>query len=197
MSKVVDFYYDFVSPAAYLAWTQLDSLCERTGARVRFRPVLLGGMLKHHGQGSPAMVPAKWQWMQKDFARYAKAYGVDFSINPHFIFNSITVMRGALWALDNQCIEVYNRAIFTAAWVDGLDLSSVDVVHQRLAEAGLDASAILEATAQPEVKQSLIHATAQACERGVFGVPSMVVEDELFFGQDRLSWVEQALSASD
>ncbi len=194
MSRTVDFYYDFISPASYLAWTQLPDLCERTGATINYKPVLLGGILKASGNNSPVTVPAKWAWIKKDFERYAQHYGIPYRLNPHFIFSTLNAMRGALWALSANRIEEYNRAMFTAAWAEEKDLSSAEVLTEVLSTAGFDSSAVMEAMTRPDIKTALIQATEAATKRGVFGAPVMIVDDELFFGQDRLEWVEKALT---
>ncbi len=193
MSKTIDFYYDYISPASYFAWVRLQELCERTGASINYKPMLLGGIFKANGNTSPITVPAKWEWIKRDFAKTAEYYGIPYQLNPHFIFSTVNVMRGALWALSAGRIEDYNRAMYKAAWADGKDLSDADTVKAVLEEAGFDAAEVLEAMTQPEIKQALITATTEAAERGVFGAPTMFVGDELFFGQDRLDFVERAL----
>lgn len=193
MSKTIDFYYDYISPASYFAWVRLQEVCERTGASINYKPMLLGGIFKAHGNTAPITLPAKWEWIKKDFAQTAEYYGIPYQLNPHFIFSTVNVMRGALWALSAGRIEDYNRAMYRAAWADGKDLSDADTVKAVLEEAGFDAAEVAEAISQPAIKQALIDATAQAAERGVFGAPTMFVDDEIFFGQDRLDFVERAL----
>ncbi|WP_293268381.1 2-hydroxychromene-2-carboxylate isomerase [Neptunomonas sp.] len=193
MSKTVDFYYDFISPASYFALVRLTELCERAGATINYKPMLLGGVFKANGNTAPITVPAKWEWIKKDFARQAKHYNIPYQLNPHFIFSTVSVMRGSFWALAQGRIEEYNQAMYKAAWADGKDLSSMEVLTHVLNDAGFDASVVLEAMAQPENKLALIKATEEAAERGVFGAPTMFVNDEIYFGQDRLDWVERAL----
>ncbi|WP_036566587.1 2-hydroxychromene-2-carboxylate isomerase [Oceanospirillum beijerinckii] len=191
-NKSIDFYYDYISPASYLAWTQLAGICERTGATINYKPMLLGGVFKQQGTNSPITIPAKWQWMQKDFARYAAHYGVPYQLNPHFVFSTVGAMRGAIWAQQQGRVEDYNQAMYTAAWVDGKDLSSPEVLAEVLTDAGFNTE-VMDAVTQPEIKQALIQACEDAVAQGVFGAPTMIVNGELFFGQDRLEWVERAL----
>ena len=110
MSKSVDFYYDFGSPAAYLAWTQLPGICAAAGAELNYRPVLLGGIFKATDNATPVAVKPKGAWMFGDLARFAARYGVSFNTNPHFIINTLPIMRGAMWAQETGCLEVYNTA---------------------------------------------------------------------------------------
>ena len=194
MTKTVDFYYDYISPASYLAWTQLVDICKRSNATINYKPMLLGGVFKAHTSNSPVIIPAKWEWMKADFIRYAKYYGIRYQLNPHFIFSTINAMRGAIWALENNQIEAYNQALFTAAWANGKDISDKNVLIDILDEAGINSASALKAMAHPEMKSALIQSTEKAVKLGVFGAPSMIVDGEMFFGQDRLIWVERALS---
>lgn len=194
MSKTVDFYYDFISPASYFAWVRLNELCQRTGASINYKPMLLGGVFKANGNTSPMTIPAKWEWMKTDFARTAEYYGIPYQMNPHFIFSTVNAMRGALWALSEGKIETYNQAMFTATWAEGKDLSSTEVMTEVLNNAGFDAHQVMEAMTQPEIKKALIQASEDAATRGVFGAPTMFVDNEIYFGQDRLDWVERALA---
>ncbi len=194
MTKTVDFYYDFISPASYFACMRLPALCERMGATLNYKPMLLGGVFKAIGNTAPVTLPAKWEWIKKDFERHACYYGISYQLNPHFIFSTVSAMRGAFWALSNGRIEAYNQAMFTAAWARGKDLSSKAVLHGVLSEAGFDVDEVLAAMAGPKNKTALLDATAAAVERGVFGAPTMIVDGDLIFGQDRLEWVERALA---
>jgi 2-hydroxychromene-2-carboxylate isomerase len=189
----VTFYYDYGSPASYLAWSQLPAICARYGAEIDDRPILIGGVFKMTGNRSPIMVEAKGEWFFKDMARFAERYGVPFEKNPYFIINSLPLMRGALWATDQGRLEDYNRVMFNACWVEGRDLNDPAVIMATLADGGFDADAAAAAIQTGEIKKRLIDVTQDAVDQGIFGVPAMVVDGELHFGQDRLDWVEAAL----
>lgn len=195
MSKRIEFYYDYGSPASYLAWTQLPAICARHGASVVYEPMLLGGVFKAIGSNTPVAIKPKGEWMLKDLARHAQRYDVPFAMNPHFIINTLAIMRGAIWAKRAGEIEPYNTAMFEAVWVAGRDMANPDEIAAVVAEAGLDAAAMAEALQDPEIKQGLIAATEAAVARGIFGAPTMFVNGEMHFGQDRLDWVEAALAA--
>lgn len=195
MTKTVEFYYDYGSPTAYLAWTQLPDICAKHGATLIYKPILLGGLFKATGNQSPVTVEAKGKWLFDDITRYAKHYDVPFALNPHFIVNTMPAMRGAMWAEANGVLETYNAAMYRAMWVDAKNIAEPDVITQVLTAAGLDAAAMGEAIQQPEIKQALIASTEAAANRGLFGAPSMIVDDQVHFGQDRLEWVERALAA--
>lgn len=196
MSNDVYFYYDYGSPTAYLAWTQLPELCERHQANLHYKPVLLGGIFKATGNSTPVLIAPKGKWLFKDIERYAVRYGVPYQMNPHFVINSMTMMRGAMWAQNTGVLESYNKAMYEATWVNGLNMSEPDVIASVMDEAGLDAAAMLQAVADDSIKKQLIEATGDAVEQGVFGAPTMIVNGELHFGQDRLDWVERQLAAN-
>ena len=196
MSKDVYFYYDYGSPTAYLAWTQLPELCERHQANLHYKPVLLGGIFKATGNSTPVLIASKGKWLFKDIERYAVRYGVPYQMNPHFVINSMTMMRGAMWAQNTGVLESYNKAMYEATWVNGLNMSEPDVIASVMNEADLDAAAMLQAVADDSIKKQLIEATGDAVEQGVFGAPTMIVNGELHFGQDRLDWVERQLAAN-
>ncbi len=199
MSKTVEFFFDFGSPASYLAWTQLPDLCARHGAELRFRPMLLGGIFQATGNASPISVPAKGRYTLIDFQRFARRYGVAFSLNPNFPINTLTLMRGAcayqLRAPDQ--FETYVKAMFEALWTRQRNLADPAVVAEVLTEAGLDAQAFAAWVAEDEVKAALKAATEEAVQRGVFGAPTCFVGGEMFFGQDRLDFVDEALAQAD
>jgi len=196
MSRQVDFYYDFASPTAYLAWTQLPELCKRYGVTLNYRPVLLGGVFKATGNSTPVLIEPKGKWLFEDIARHADHYGVPYQKNPFFIINSMTMMRGAMWAQNTGVLEAYNKAMYEATWANGLNTAEVDVIASVMQEAELDAAAMQQAVKDDAIKKQLIDATGDAVDQGIFGAPTMIVDGELHFGQDRLDWVERRLAAN-
>jgi 2-hydroxychromene-2-carboxylate isomerase len=189
MTKSVEFYFDVGSPTAYLAHKRLKQLKLESGCSIIYHPVLLGGLFKASGNSSPVTVPAKGRYMMmEDLPRFAKLYNVPLNTNPHFPINTLNLMRGAVSSLDEEYFDTYIDTIFKAIWVEGRNMGDIDTVIEVLTAAGLDAKAIIEATQRPEVKQKLISNTEQAVERGLFGAPTMFVDGEMFFGQDRLQF---------
>lgn len=197
MSKTVEIYYDFGSPATYLAYTQMDGLAQRTGATVIWKPALLGGIFKAAENRSPATVAPKGRWMWHDLKRHADLYGVPFVMNSKFPVNTLYLMRGALIAHKNGYDALYRQVMFEAMWVKNIDLTNGEIVADVLADADIDVDQIMDGIEEPAVKQELIDRTAEAVERGVFGMPTFFIGDEMHFGQDRLYWVELALSGGD
>ncbi|MFG0413029.1 2-hydroxychromene-2-carboxylate isomerase [Pseudomonas sp. BMW13] len=196
MSKTVEFFFDLGSPASYLAHTQLPALCRDCGAALVYRPMLLGGVFQATGNASPAMIPAKGRYMIRDLARYAERYGVPMRFNPHFPINTLTLMRllVAVQLHQPERLDDALQALFQATWVDGVNMGDPARVAEVLAAAGLDAAALQQQIGEPAVKDALKATTEEAVRRGVFGAPTCFVGDDMYFGQDRLDFVREALS---
>ncbi len=197
MTKTIKFWFDFGSPTTYLAHTQLPRIARESGALLIYKPMLLGGVFKATGNASPVSVPAKGRWMNRDIARWAARYGVPFVFNPYFPINTLTLMRGAIGLQMRQSTEAFTRyvdAVFDAMWVQPRNLGDASEVAAVLAKAGLDADAFAALTADPEVKAALVAQTEEAVARGVFGAPTCFVGEEMFFGQDRLEFVREAVA---
>lgn len=197
MAKTVDFYFDFGSPAAYLAWTQLPKLCADAGATLVWQPLLLGGVFQSTGNRAPISVPLKGSYLFVDMARFAKRYGVPLVMNPHFPINTLHLMRAAvgLQRRADARFEAYCAAMFRAIWVDAINLGDPAVLAATLTGAGFEPAALLALSAEPEVKEALKARTDAAVQRGIFGAPTMFVGDQMFWGQDRLDFVRDALAA--
>ena len=197
MARSVEFYFDFGSPTSYLAYTQLPAIAAGAGAELIWRPMLLGGVFKATGNSSPVAVPAKGRWMTTDIERWARRYGVPFAFNPHFPVNTLTLMRGAAGYQMRQPDRFlrYVDAVFAAMWQAPQDLGVPAVLERILGAAGLDAAAFGAMVADSEVKSRLVALTGQAVERGVFGAPTCFVGEQMFFGQDRLDFVREALAS--
>jgi 2-hydroxychromene-2-carboxylate isomerase len=196
MSKTVEFYFDLGSPATYLAYTQLPKICEQTDSQLIYIPFLLGGVFKATGNASPAAVPAKGRYMFQDLDRYAKRYGVPLKFNPHFPINTLMLMRAVtgMQLRHPERFQAFIDCLFHALWVEGRSLDDLATVASVLTQNGFDPNEVLALTADEEVKATLKDNTEKAVQRGVFGAPSMFVDDQLFFGQDRLDFVLEALS---
>jgi 2-hydroxychromene-2-carboxylate isomerase len=193
--KAVEFYFDVGSPAAYLAWTQLPKIVAEARSEIEYRPMLLGGVFQATGNRSPMEVPAKGQYMQDDLQRFARRYGVPFRHNPFFPINTLTLMRGALGLQVRQPDRMvpYVDAVFRAMWVDGRNMNDALAVTQVLQQAGFDPEKLLALASDPAVKDQLKVVTQEAVARGVFGAPTFFVANQMFWGQDRLDFVKEAL----
>jgi 2-hydroxychromene-2-carboxylate isomerase len=193
MARTLEFYYDYGSPYSYLADTQVEAIAKRAGASLVRRPMLLGGVFKATGNASPMTVPLKSKWSAFDMPMWAKHYGVPFNRNPFFPVNTLALMRGAAAAQMDGIFERYHPAIYKAMWIDGINLNDIGEVAKVLAAAGLDAARIGNRIQDQDVKDRLKATTDEAVARGVFGAPTSFVGDMMFFGNDRLPFVEMAL----
>jgi len=195
MASSVEFFFDVGSPTAYLAWTQLPKLCRDANATLTLRPMLLGGVFQATGNSSPVTVPAKGRYMNVDIARHARRYGVPLAINPHFPINTLTLMRAAAGVQLHQPerLDAYLRTVFDAMWVAPRNLNEPAQVAQVWEAGGFDAAATLALANEADVKAALRATTEEAVTRGVFGAPTMFVGEQMFFGQDRLDFVREAL----
>ncbi|AXM94603.1 DsbA family protein [Pseudomonas plecoglossicida] len=196
MSKTVEFFFDLGSPASYLAWTQLPDLCARHGATLCYRPMLLGGVFQATGNASPAMIPAKGRYMFTDLGRFAARYGVPFGLPPGFPLNTLALMRGVIGTQLQAPtrFEALLAALFNGLWAHRRNLGEAGLLEETLTQAGFDPVEFHALAADGEVKAALKQATEEAVARGVFGAPTCFVEGQMYFGQDRLDFVEQALA---
>ncbi|MCX7360795.1 MAG: 2-hydroxychromene-2-carboxylate isomerase [Alphaproteobacteria bacterium] len=193
MVRTLEFFFDYGSPYSYLADTQVETIARRTGASLVRRPMLLGGVFKSTGNSSPAEQAQKSAWSGFDMPMWARFYGVPFQRNPFFPINTLALMRGAAAAQIDGFFESYHPAIFKAMWVDGRNLNDMKELVSVLTEAGLDARKIGNRIQEQDVKDRLKLTTDEAVARGVFGAPTSFVGDMMFFGNDRLAFVELAL----
>lgn len=193
--KTFEYWFDFGSPAAYLAFTQIPSIEVHTDAKAVYRPMLLGGVFHATGNQSPATIPTKGKYTFDDFTRYAKRYAVPFNRNSHFPINTLLLMRGATGVLQQQPerFVAYSKAVFQAIWVDGLNMNDPAIVGAALHQAGFDSQELITLANDPITKDALKVATNEAVARGIFGAPTFFVGDQMFWGQDRIDFVKEAL----
>ncbi len=198
MTKTVEFLFDLGSPYSYLAWYQLPKVAQAHGARVVYTPVLLGGIFQSTGNASPASVPAKARYLDADLQRWARAWGLQIASNPAFPINTLALMRGAV-AMQMQGDEPFQRymdAMYQAMFGQPRNLGEPAEVAAVLTAAGFDAARFMAQIGDQAVKDKLKDNTTRAVARGVFGAPSFFVGDALFWGQDRIDQVGQALAGA-
>ncbi|MEW5684349.1 MAG: 2-hydroxychromene-2-carboxylate isomerase [Pseudomonadota bacterium] len=195
MAGTIEFLFDVGSPASYVAFKRLPAIAERSGAQVDYQPMLLGGVFKATGNHSPAEIPAKGAWTSQDLARFAARYAVPFTRNPHFPINTLHLMRGAAGLLGDPRFMAYLEAVFDAMWREPRNLGDPAEMPAVLARAGVSGDEFRALIEADETKARLKAATERAVARGVFGAPTFFVGEQMFFGQDRLDWVEAALAA--
>jgi len=196
MTKAVEFWFDLCSPAAYLAHTQIRTVATRCDAGVHYRPMLLGSVFQATGNRPPSDVPAKRAWLERDLARWARRYGVPLRPDPLTPVNTLQLMCGAVAAMHEGCVVAYADALFRALWAEGRDVTEVGEWTEVLKEADLDGPKLIGRAQDQPIEDELAALTDEAVRRGVFGAPSFFVGDELFFGQDRMDFVAEALRAA-
>ena len=198
--KNVEFIFDFASPNAYLAYKALGPILDRTGATLTVTPCLLGGIFKATGNQAPmvafAGVAGKMAYERLEMMRFIKSNKLTaFAMNPHFPVNSLASIRGLVAAQAEGVGTAYLEAVLKGFWEDGLKMDDVAVLSDVITKAGLDAERLLAQSQEPEIKAQLVANTEHAVARGVFGIPSFFVGEELYFGKERLGQVEAQLTA--
>ncbi len=196
MPKRLEFLYDIVSVPTYLAWTRIPALAEATGAEVVMTPVFCGAIFKAIGNEGPLGIPAKRAWYKGDMELWARHLGVPLKESPHWPVLSLPVMRGVFVAEERGERDAYLKAMFEANFLFARNLNEPDEVRSTLVEAGLDAEAYFAGIQRDDVKDRLRKNTDGAVARGAFGVPTFFVGERMFFGQDRLHFVKDALLES-
>lgn len=192
----IDFYFEFASPYGYLASLRIDAIAARHGREVRWLPIMLGAALKRTGTGPNVQLPMKGPYLLHDVPRTARLQGAPLRLPAVLPMNSLAAGR-AFWWLDGsdpQRAKLLARAIFHAHWGEGRDMSSPEQVAEVAAAQGVDREALLAAVQQPAIKEKLKAETERSLERGVFGSPFVFVDDEPFWGNDRLDQVERWLA---
>jgi 2-hydroxychromene-2-carboxylate isomerase len=192
--KNVDFYFDLSSPYSYLAATQIDKITTKHGAKLSWKPMVLGAVFKATGNVMPAQVAAKAKWMFDDLAHWSKHYGVPLKFTTHFPLNTIKPERLVIVADAQGKAAQLALAAFHALWVDDIDITQEAAMRDLCMAAGLDPVEALAAIETPPIKDRLRANTDEAIARGVFGAPTIFVGPHLFWGNDRLHFVDQMLS---
>lgn len=199
MAKTLEFFFDFVSPTAYLAQTIVPGVIARTGAALVYKPMFLGGVMKATGNQPPGMIPAKGKYMLADLMRCCARHGLPFHFNQHFPMMNTRPLTAAMIGLSDQ--PDVQAKLFSAAWKhiwgvpDTLNPGDQAGVIEMLNAEGLDGEAVWALGRQDDTKAMLRANTDEAVQRGAFGAPTFFVGDEMFFGHDRLDYVEEALLA--
>jgi 2-hydroxychromene-2-carboxylate isomerase len=193
----IEFYFDFVSHNAYVAWTQLPALAARHGRTVELVPVLFAGMLEANGQRGPAEIAPKRDWMIRDLLRKAALLGVPLEPPASHPFNPLVALRAVSQPLADDARAALTDALFRAAWCEGRALDDAAVVADVASRVGLDGPAVVARCADPDVKERLRARTEAAIRAGVFGVPSMRADGELFWGYDDFGHLDLFLRGLD
>ncbi len=202
MRPKLEFFFDCSSPWTYLAYTQIEELAARSRAELLWRPILVGGVFNAvngsvYEQRDNPVLP-KFRYYMKDMQDWARLYNLKIGTPPVFPVNSVKAMRGAFFALENGIISSYVGEVFRIYWGELKDISSDDVLRAICDRVGLNDEAFFAAITAPASKKRLRDNTDELIVRGGFGSPTMFVNtDDMYFGNDRLALVENALNAAE
>ena len=188
MIKPFDFYFDFVSPYSFLAHKEIRKIENRTGIKIRYKPILLGGLHNLHGIKAPAFIPAKARHMIKDCKLIAERNNVKFKFNSYFPIRSLNLMRGVLVAEEDNVKNYYIDNIFNTIWQDGLNMNDEIIIQKVIKNLNINPKTFSLRTASSLIKDSLKNKTNDAYEKGIFGAPSFVSNNKIFWGQDRIEF---------
>ena len=199
MTKIVEFYFDFASPNAYLSHQVVSGIEERTGAKFNYIPVLLGGIFKLTNNKPPMEaffgILNKNEYQSVEMERFQKRHDITkFKMNPHFPVMTLQITRGALGAQQDGYLDKYISEVLKHMWEEPKKMDDPEVIKEAFTESGFDADKLLGQTQDPEIKAKLIANTEEAVKRGTFGIPTFFVDDDIYFGKDTLWQVEEALS---
>lgn len=194
--KTVEFYFDLGSPYSYLAYYRLLQMAEQQEIQIVYKPILLGGVFKATGNRSPIEIPVKGVYSILDMQRWAEYYQIPMQMNPHFPMNTLTLMRilTGVQLLSLEKFEQVLKLLFDAMFATQQNLNEPTVLAEVLKPSGFSVEDIMSMVQSEVVIQKLITETEQAIQRGIFGAPTFFVGDEMYWGQDRLHFVEQALN---
>lgn len=196
MTRTVEFCFDVISPAAYIAWNVIPKVAKAAGAELKYTPFFLGGVMQSAGNQPPATVPSKGKWMMGDLARCAKMYGLEYRRNDIFPQMTLMHMRCAVALLGTDQFRPYCDAIFKALHVDNRDVQQQEVIVETLSPLGLATPDFMASINDQAIKDQLKTNTQEAVDRGAFGAPTFFIGDTMHFGQDRLFMVAEDLGIS-
>ena len=191
MGSKIEFFYDYVSSYSYLANHEIGKFNED---EVVYRPMFLGAVMQATGNNPPGAVPAKRIYLNKDLDRWASRYGIPFRVNSIFPQNTLGALRLGVAAQRRGVFKDVHQGLFDGMFVDDRDLSDENVLKAIIVDAGLNADELMADIASQSVKDELKENTEEAIRRGAFGAPTLYVGDEMFFGNDRLDFVREALA---
>ena len=188
MIKPFDFYFDFVSPYSFLAHKEIKKIENNEGIKIRYNPILLGGLHNLHGIKAPAFIPAKAKHMVRDCKLISERNNIRFKFNSYFPIRSLNLMRGVLVAEEDNIKSYYIDSIFNTIWQDGLNMNDENIIQKVLKNLNINPKTFGLRITSALIKDSLRKITSNAYEKGIFGAPTYVVNNKIFWGQDRIDF---------
>ena len=187
MIKSIDFYFDFISPYSYLAHKKIQIIKKEKNIIFNYKPILVGGLHNLQGITAPAFIKPKLKHMISDCDLIAKKDKFDFIWNSKFPINSLNIMRGYLF-INNENKDLYLNIMFDAYWKDNLDISNEEILKSLLEKCKIDPDSFFEEIKDTKIKEKLKNVTQEAHNKDVFGTPTFVINNKIFWGQDRLEF---------
>jgi 2-hydroxychromene-2-carboxylate isomerase len=188
MIKSFDFYFDFISPYSFLAHKEIRKIEKKNSIKIKYRPILLGGLHNLHGIKAPAFIPAKAKHMIRDCKLIAERNKVRFKFNSYFPIKSLNLMRGVFVAEEDNFKNYYIDNIFDSIWQDGLNMNDENVIQKVLKNLNVNPKTFLLRSTSSSIKDSLKKRTNEAYEKSIFGAPTFVSNNKIFWGQDRIEF---------
>ena len=189
MTKPFEFYFDFVSPYSFLAHKEIRKIEIQESVKIKYNPILLGGLHNLHGIKAPAFIPAKAKHMIKDCKLVAEKNNVRFKFNSYFPIRSLNLMRGVFVAEEDNFKSYYINNIFDSIWQDGLNMNDDNIIQKVLKNLSVNPKTFALRATSSSIKDSLKKRTSEAYEKGIFGAPTFVSNNKIFWGQDRIEFV--------
>ena len=188
MIKPFDFYFDFISPYSFLAHKEIRKIEDKIKIKIKYKPILLGGLHNMHGIKAPAFIPAKAKHMIRDCKLIAERNNVKFKFNSYFPIKSLNLMRGVLVGEEDNIKNYYIDSIFNTIWQDGLNMNDEVVIQKVLKNLSVNPKTFALRSTSSLIKDSLRSKTNEAYEKGIFGAPTFVSNNKIFWGQDRIEF---------
>lgn len=195
--RTLRFYFDFISPYAFFVALKLPAMCEKHGVTLEYYPVVFAGLLNHWGQLGPAEIPSKARHTAKQCMRYAKLNGITYKGPKHHPFNPLTSLRVSTPEVAGSDQARVIECLYSLGWEQGGDLGNDDEIVRALDTANLDGARLVADSKAQTVKQALRANTDTAIEKDVFGVPTMLIDDQLFWGIDQMEYLDLYLQGKD
>ena len=188
MNKSVDFYFDFVSPYSFIAHKLIKRVAQKSSIKIEYRPVLVGGLHNLNGIKAPAFIPSKARFMIRDCKMVAENNKIKFRFNSYFPIKSLNLMRGVFVSAEDNFKSYYIDKVFDAVWQDGLNMNDQNIIDKILKNLGINPTTFSLRTSSQSIKEQLKRKTNEAYELGIFGAPTFLVNNKIFWGQDRLEY---------
>ncbi len=188
MNKPIYFYFDFVSPYSFIAHKLIKRVAQKSSIKIEYRPVLVGGLHNLNGIKAPAFIPSKARFMIRDCKMVAENNKIKFRFNSYFPIKSLNLMRGVFVSAEDNFKSYYIDKVFDAVWQDGLNMNDQNIIDKILKNLGINPTTFSLRTSSQSIKEQLKRKTNEAYELGIFGAPTFLVNNKIFWGQDRLEY---------